>query len=428
MTLSLAQIRTIIFLAGAVIVGYHVVVYKFSTRTKPIKVGILYSVTGAMRMSEEPVLRATLLAINEINEKGGVLGRQLEPVIADGRSDAFIFQQQAERLITSDHVEVIGGCWLSSCRKAVNAVVEKHGSMLIYPAQYEGMYPGPNTLHTGETFNQEVLPATMWALRNLGKRIFIIGNESLFPRVVDALLQQMVPQLGGEIVGSEYITIGDEKIEPIVEKITQVQPDVIINNIAGSSNIILFEKFRKAREIWKKNIPVMSYNLNDPEIAIIGPENVAGSYTCGSYYDTIKTPESEKFVQLVHKAYGKFQTIAQTMQAAYEGMHIWAQGVERAGSTNVTAVKQAIRNQLYLAPEGIVAVSDDALNLYKPFRVALINPDGSSTIVWDAQMTLPPYAFPSQMFIKQMITTWSPEKWSDFLHALFVGWNNKWHA
>jgi urea transport system substrate-binding protein len=167
----------------------------------PIRVGILHSMTGTLAISARPVVDATLLAIEEINAQGGLLGRQLEPVIADGRSDSDQFAAEAERLITKENVSVIFGCWTSSSRKAVGPVFEKHNHLLFYPVQYEGLEQSPNIVYNGATPNQQVMPAVSYALANFGPRVFLVGSDYVFPRTANAIIRDQVAALGGEILG-----------------------------------------------------------------------------------------------------------------------------------------------------------------------------------------------------------------------------------
>ncbi|MDX8390197.1 MAG: transporter substrate-binding protein, partial [Mariprofundaceae bacterium] len=174
----------------------------------PIKVGILHSLTGTMAISEKPVVNATLLAIEQINAKGGLLGRKIEPIITDGKSDWTIFASEAERLITQEKVNAIFGCWTSASRKMVKPVVEKHNHLLVYPVQYEGLEQSPNIIYTGAAPNQQIIPAISWALKNIGPRIYLVGSDYVFPRVANWLIQKQIPALKGHVVGESYLPLG----------------------------------------------------------------------------------------------------------------------------------------------------------------------------------------------------------------------------
>ncbi|PJF27073.1 MAG: urea ABC transporter substrate-binding protein, partial [Phototrophicales bacterium] len=175
--------RRFFLIAGGVLavgLGVSAALVSALNYREPIRVGILHSLSGTMAISERAVVDATLLAIEEINAAGGVLGRQIEPLIVDGQSDWDVFAAEAERLITQEGVSVIFGCWTSACRRTVVPVFERYDHLLIYPVQYEGLEQSPNVIYTGSAPNQQIIPAVTWTLRNLGQRVFLVGSDYIF--------------------------------------------------------------------------------------------------------------------------------------------------------------------------------------------------------------------------------------------------------
>ncbi|MCI0638812.1 MAG: bifunctional serine/threonine-protein kinase/ABC transporter substrate-binding protein, partial [Gemmataceae bacterium] len=203
----------------------------------PIRVGILHSQTGTMGASESAAIDATLLAIDEINQSGGLLGRPIEPVVVDGMSDWPTYAREAERLITAERVCTIFGCWTSASRKAVTPVVQKRDHLLIYPMQYEGLELSPNIVYTGAVPNQQVTPAVCWCLSHLGKRFFIVGSDYLWPRATSEVIRDLVAEWGGEIVGEEYLPLESADVEAVVRKIHETNPQVILEMVAGDSKV-----------------------------------------------------------------------------------------------------------------------------------------------------------------------------------------------
>ena len=195
---------------------------------EPIKVGILHSFTGTMAISEKSVADATLMAIEEINQQEGLLGRKIEPIITDGRSDWPTFAREADRLITEKKVSVIFGCWTSACRKSVKPVVEKYNHLLFYPVQYEGLEQSPNIVYNGAAPNQQIIPAIKWCFDNLGKRFFLVGSDYVFPRTANAIMKDVIAALRGEVLGEEYIPLGSKDVKEIVRKIVRAKPDLAI--------------------------------------------------------------------------------------------------------------------------------------------------------------------------------------------------------
>jgi urea transport system substrate-binding protein len=164
---------------------------------EPIGVGVLHSFSGTMAISERAVAEATLLAIEEINAAGGLLGRTVEPVVADGRSEPSSFAAEAQRLITEAQVQVILGCWTTASRKSVKSVVERHRHLLFYPIQYEGLETSPRIVYTGSAPNQQILPGVKWAFDHLGKRFFLVGSDYVFPHTANTIIKDQLAALGG---------------------------------------------------------------------------------------------------------------------------------------------------------------------------------------------------------------------------------------
>src|SRR5437867_1733360 len=208
-----------------------------SKRTAPesIRIGVLHSLSGTMALSEKPVAEATLLAVEDLNARGGVLGSRVEAVTADARSDPAAFAVEAERLINQEKVAALFGCWTSASRKYVRPIVEKYNQLLFYPVQYEGLELSPNIVYAGAAPNQQIIPAVKWLFDHLGKRFFLVGSDYVFPRTAKAIIKDQVGALQGEIVGEEYILLGSRQVEGVVEKIARARPPVILNTINADS-------------------------------------------------------------------------------------------------------------------------------------------------------------------------------------------------
>ena len=215
-------------------------------RESPIRVGILHSETGTMGISERSVRDATLLAIEQINAEGGLLGRTIEPIVIDGQSDPQVFATAAEQLINEHQVQVIFGCWTSATRKTVRPIIEQHDHLMFYPVQYEGLEQSPNIVYTGAAPNQQILPAVKWCYDSLGARSFyLVGSDYVFPRTAAAIVHAQIAALGGKIVGEDYLPLGNqrlatERLDEVVSKIADAHPDVILNTINGDSKVAFF--------------------------------------------------------------------------------------------------------------------------------------------------------------------------------------------
>ena len=183
--------RAALIAGGALVIAVAVALGLRRGPPPPIRVGVLQSLSGAMAISARPVAEATVMAIEELNAAGGVLGRPLEAVVRDGASDPATFAREAERLITADGVAATFGCWTSSGRRQVTPVIEAHRHLLFYPVQYEGLESSPFTVYTGAAPNQSIVPAVTWALETLGRRVFLVGSDSVFPHTVNAIIRHV---------------------------------------------------------------------------------------------------------------------------------------------------------------------------------------------------------------------------------------------
>jgi urea transport system substrate-binding protein len=201
-----------------------------------IKIGVLHSFSGTMQESERHVADAVVLAVDEINENGGVLGKDIEIVAADGRSDPKVFAKEAKRLIEQEKVKAIFGCWTSASRKAVKPIVEEYNNLLFYPVQYEGLEMSKNIFYTGMVANQQLFPAVKWASKNLGGRFYLVGSDYIFPRTANFILKDLAGFHSCTILGEKYIPLGGKDVKSIVDDIEKTKPSVIFNTINGDSN------------------------------------------------------------------------------------------------------------------------------------------------------------------------------------------------
>jgi urea transport system substrate-binding protein len=383
---------------------------------QPIRVGILHSQTGTMAISENAVLDATLFAIDEINASGGLLGRKLEPVVADGKSDPATFASEAGRLITKERVSVVFGCWTSASRKAVKPVFEKHGHLLFYPVQYEGIEQSPNIIYTGATPNQQVIPAVSYAMEHFGKRVFLVGSDYVFPRTANAIIRDQVRALGGNVVGEEYLPLGGTNVAPIVERIAATKPDVILNTINGDSNVAFFKALREAG-VTPAEIPTVSFSIGETELAHLDPAATAGDYAAWNYFQSVDTPENRAFVEAFRRRYGEKRVTSDPVEAAWFGVHLWAQTVRLAGSAEPAAVRKALAGEGMLAPGGLVFVDGPTQHTWKYARLGRVRADGQFDIVWSSDKPVRPIPFPIFR---------SRAEWERMLEDLHESWGGQW--
>ena len=393
-------------------------VYKLALNgsDKPIKIGILHSLTGTMAISEKAVVDATLMAIEEINAQGGVLGRTIEPIVVDGRSDWSTFADEAERLITKEKVSVVFGCWTSASRKTVKPIFEKHNHLLFYPVQYEGLEQSTNIVYTGAAPNQQITPAVKWSFDNLGKTFFLVGSDYVFPRTANAIIKDQIKSLQGEVLGEAYVLLGSTDFTAIVQQIVKTKPDVILNTINGGSNLNFFKALRAAG-ITPDKIPTMSFSIAEDELRMLNAAEMAGDYTAWNYFQSVSSEENTSFVKRYRAKYGQDRVTDDPIEAGYFGVYLWAQAVEKAGTDDTEAVRKSVGKQSTAAPGGVVYIDAENQHTWKVVRIGRIRTDGQFDVVWSSGKAIRPIPFPASR---------TEQQWAGFLTGLYDGWGGHW--
>jgi urea transport system substrate-binding protein len=354
-----------------------------------IKVGILHSLSGTMAISEVSVRDAELLAIEEINAKGGVLGKKIEAKVEDGASDWPTFAEKAQKLISVDKVVTTFGGWTSASRKAMLPVFEKNKALLWYPVQYEGLETSPYIFYSGATTNQQIIPG-MDYLKAQGKtKIFLVGSDYVFPRTANKEIKAYAAANGITIVGEEYTPLGHTEYSTVVNKLKDAKPDAVFNTLNGDSNVAFFKQF-KAAGLTAQSMPVMSVSVAEEEVRGIGPENVVGHLTAWNYYQTTDTPANKTFVEAYKKKFGANRVVGDPIEAGYIQVYLWAAAVEKAGTTEVEAVRKAADGITFDAPEGKVTIDGATQHLYKTARIGVIEANGLIKEVWASPAPIKP--------------------------------------
>ncbi len=340
-----------------------------------------------MAISEASLKDAALMAIDEINQAGGVLGTSIDPVVADGASNPLIFSQKATALITQDHVVSLFGCWTSASRKAVLPVVEAHNSLLWYPLQYEGLEQSSNIFYTGSCPNQQVEPAVSWLLQHQGQRLYLLGSDYSFPRTANRLIRGQLSLSGGTVVGEDYVSMEAEDFQAILARIQATQPDAIFSTLNGSSNLHFYRQYQAAG-LMSEQIPIMAVSVAEGEVQRIGAAAV-GHYASWSYFQSLDLPANHRFVRDFQARYGTDRVTSDPIEAAYFQVYLWKQAVEAAGSLECDRVRQAAYGQTFEAPGGPITLQANH-HLAKRCRIGKILPSGQFDIVFDTRTPLAP--------------------------------------
>ncbi|MDD6991316.1 MAG: urea ABC transporter substrate-binding protein [Oscillospiraceae bacterium] len=342
-----------------------------------VKVGLLHSLTGSMAISEKAVRDAEVLAIEEINAAGGVLGKQIVYVEEDGASEPSTFATKAEKLVDSEKVKTVFGCWTSSSRKAVKPVFEDYNSLLWYPVQYEGMEQSPNIVYTGAAPNQQIVPAIEYLIDKGYKKFFLLGSDYVFPRTANMIITAQVNAAGCEVVGEEYADMDQTDFAAIIGKIEAAQPEVIINTLNGTGNVSFFKQMAE-KNYTSANYMTMSFSIAEEEVATIGADILKGHMVSWNYYQTTETDVNKAFVAAYKAKFGETRVTSDPAEAAYDAVYLWKAACEKAGSFEVDDVLGAIRTGeiSFDAPEGTVTINGENQHLTKPVRIGEVREDG----------------------------------------------------
>ncbi len=347
-----------------------------SSSGSTIPVGILHSLSGTMAISEVSVRDSELLAIDEINKAGGVLGKQLKPVIEDGASDWPTFAEKAQKLISTDKVAATFGGWTSASRKAMLPVFERNKALLYYPVQYEGLEASPYIFYTGATTNQQIVPGLEYLKDKLKvKTLFLVGSDYVFPRTANKEIKAWAKANGMTIVGEEYSPLGNTDYATTVNKIKQAKPDAVFQTINGDSNVAFWKQFHDSG-LDAEKLPVISVSTAEDEVRGVGIKNIVGQYVAWNYYQTTPGAKNAAFVKAYKAKYGADRVTDDPIEAGYVGVHLWALAAEKAGSTDPEKVKLASKGLTFDAPEGLVTVNATNQHISKTARIGQLQPNG----------------------------------------------------
>jgi len=355
-----------------------------------VKVGILHSATGTMAISETGSIQAEKLAIEQINAMGGILGRKIEVIQEDGASDWPTFAEKAKKLLASDKVAAVMGCWTSASRKAALPVFEKENGLLFYPTFYEGLEQSKNVFYTGQEATQQILAGLDWiAKEKKAKTFYLIGSDYIWPRTSMKIARKHIEQhLHGSVVGEEYIALGDTQFGSVINKIKLKKPDVIYAAVVGGSNVAWFKQLNAAGLNSTKQT-MLTISVTEDEVLGIGGENLAGFYSAMKYFQSQTNPENVKFVAAFKKKWGEKSVIGDVTQAAYLGPWLYKAAVERAGSFDVDKVQAALPGYVFKdAPEGPVTVEKNH-HLTTKLRIGQWGKDGQAKVVYTSAYIKP---------------------------------------
>ncbi len=383
--------------AGAVVAAASLIPGQYALAADTIKVGILHSLSGTMAISETVLKDVTLMAIDEINAKGGVLGKKLEPVVVDPASNWPLFAEKARQLLSQDKVAVVFGCWTSVSRKSVLPVFEELNGLLFYPVQYEGEELSKNVFYTGAAPNQQAIPAVEYLLSKQGggaKRFVLLGTDYVYPRTTNKILRAFLHSKGiqDKDIDEKYTPFGHSDYQTIVADIKKFAAGgktAVVSTINGDSNVPFYKELGNAG-LKATDVPVVAFSVGEEELRGVDTKPLVGHLAAWNYFMSIKAPANDEF-RKKWAAYAKAKKLPgadkpltnDPMEAAYIGINMWKQAVEKAKSAEVDKVITAMAGQTFTAPSGITSTMDAKNHhLHKSVFIGEVKADGQFNVVW----------------------------------------------
>jgi urea transport system substrate-binding protein len=362
-----------------------------------IKVGVLHSLSGTMAISETVLKDVALMAIDEINAKGGVMGMKLEPTVIDPASNWPLFAEKARQLISKDKVAVTFGCWTSVSRKSVLPVFEELNGLLFYPVQYEGEELSKNVFYTGAAPNQQAIPATEYLMSKEGggaKRFVLLGTDYVYPRTTNKILRAFLKSKGvaDKDIDEVYTPFGHSDYQTIVANIKKFASGgktAVISTINGDSNVPFYKELGNAG-LKATDVPVVAFSVGEEELRGVDTKPLVGHLAAWNYFMSLKNPANEEFKKK-WAAYAKAKKLPgadkpltnDPMEATYIGIYMWKQAVEKAKSTDTDKVVAAMAGQTFKAPSGFTVKMDEKNHhLHKPVFIGEVKADGQFNVVW----------------------------------------------
>lgn len=358
-----------------------------------IKIGVLFSKTGATATAEQVAYNATLMAIDEINEAGGINGKQIEYAYEDYASDAATAAEKMKKLVMEDEVVATVGLLTSASRIACEPVLEENDGLLFYPTYYEGEAPHSNVIYTGCTANQQGDVMLPYMLENVGKNVFILATNTTYCLEVANQAEGIIEDLGGTLVGSEFVDWGTEDYSTILTKIADLSPDFIYCMIGDTMGVALYKQY-SAYGFSQETMPIANLSLDETMLAALDNSVAAGSYACKNYMNTLDTVDNKEFVEKYVEKYGTDTTVNDMGEAAYDSVYLLAEALKKLDSEgkefSTENIVSAVSGMGMDAPQGHIMIDKENHHIWCYSRIYKITDDGYPEVVYETDDLVEP--------------------------------------
>ena len=359
-----------------------------------IKVGVLFSLTGTTAIIEESLNKATLMAIEEINDQGGINGMKIAPVVEDPASDPATFAEKARKLVLGDKCVSVFGSYTSASRKAVLPVFEKRNNLYFYPTLYEGRECSKNVIYTGALPNQQQDDFVPWLVEKFGKRWYLIGSNYIYPKEENNYCKKLLAGLGAEVVNEEYVPLGHSEFSSVINKFHSEKPDVIFSTVVGDSVVALHRQYRAAG-LDPEKMPMASLTTSENEVAAMGGDAAAGHFTSAPYFMVWDSPENSRFVESYRKRWGGDKVTHFVSEPSYFQVYLFKQAVEKLAASDITPpnIREAIKGEEMIAPQGKVRIEKENLHTWLWPKIGVCKSDGQFEILKQSSDWLEPIPY-----------------------------------
>jgi urea transport system substrate-binding protein len=412
MSLRIPYKKILIGLSAAAAIG----ISSLASAADTIKVGILHSLSGTMAISETTLKDTMLMLIDEQNKKGGLLGKQLEPVVVDPASNWPLFAEKARELIEKEKVAAVFGCWTSVSRKSVLPVFEELNGLLFYPVQYEGEESSKNVFYTGAAPNQQAIPAVDYLMNDIGvKRWVLAGTDYVYPRTTNKILEAYLKAKGvaDADIMINYTPFGHSDWQSIVSDIKKFgsagKKTAVVSTINGDANVPFYKELGN-QGISAEDIPVVAFSVGEEELSGIDTKPLVGHLAAWNYFMSVDDPANDKFIESWHEFIKDDERVSNDpMEAHYIGFNLWVKAVEKAASTATDKVADAIIGLEVPNLTGGTAKMLKNHHITKPVLIGEIQDDGQFSVVWQTDEAVPGDAWSDYLEgSKDIIADWTP--------------------
>ena len=351
----------------------------------PLKVGLLEDVSGDLAFMGMPKLHGSQLAVEEINKSGGILGRQIELIHLDPQGDNARYQEFGRRLLNRDKVDVLIGGITSASREALRPIVDRTTTPYFYTNQYEGGVCDASMVSMGAVPEQQFSTLIPWMVEKFGKKVYVIAADYNFGQISAEWNRKIMKDLGGEVVGEEFIPLGVSQFSQSIQNIQKAKPDFVVTLLVGTAQASYYEQAASANV----NLPMASsVNVGQGyEHKRFKPTSLKDMYVTTNYIEEIDTPKSKEFYAKFKAKFPSEPYVNQEAENSYLAVYLYKQMVERAKSTNRDEIRKVIAmgDVCMDAPEGKVCIDPKSQHMSHTIYLAKVGADHSISFpkIWE---------------------------------------------